>query len=113
MMGKMGKIIIKAPRQIDCDVKQWPAEYTIQGAGTARLIRIESRSAIDVVVAKISENALFGHTFYVSCPDFGVAIPGIETLQDTFWITEKLMRSGLPAPDAVTAAAVLHDLGDF
>ena len=100
------EIIVKAPRHIDCDMQTWPAEYTIQGACAARLIRIESRSAIDVVVAKISD-------YYVSCPDFGVAIPGIGSLQENFWIMEQLMRSGLPAPDAVTVAQVLRDLDDF
>ena len=109
------EIIVKAPHNIDCDRKQWTAQYTVLGSGVARLIRIESRSAIDVVVAKITENNLLGiqENYYVSAPNFGVAIPGVPSLQDEYWITEKMIHYNMPAPDAVTVAAVLRDLGDF
>lgn len=110
----MEKIIVKPPRDIDCDMAQWPAQYAVLGAGAARLIRIESRSSIDVVVAKIAENGFLGpqESYYISSPNFGVAIPGIGSLQESFWIMEKLM-CGMPTPDAVTVAQVLRCLEDF
>ncbi len=109
------EIIVKAPRDIDCDMKQWPARYAVLGAGAARLIRIESRSSIDVVVAKIAENGFLGpqESYYISSPNFGVAIPGIPSLQEEYWITEQLLNHEMPAPDAVTVAAVLRVLADF
>lgn len=109
------EIIVKAPKDIDCDMKQWPAQYAVLGAGEARLVRIKSRSAIDVVVTKIAENGFLGvqESYYISSPNFGVAIPGIPSLQETFWITEQLLRYEMPAPDAVTVAAVLREMGDF
>lgn len=109
------EIIVKAPKDLDCDMKQWPARYDYWGVEDARLIRIESRSAIDVVVAKIAENGLLGvqTNYYISSPNFGVAIPGIPSLQEEYWITEQLLNHEMPAPDAVTVAAVLRDLGDF
>lgn len=109
------ELTVKAPKDIDCDMKQWPARYTVEGAGDARIVRIESRSAIDVVAAKIVENGLLGpqENYYISSPNFGVAIPSIPSLQETYWITEKLLSHEMPAPDAVTVAQVLRDLGDF
>lgn len=109
------EIIVKAPKDINCDMRQWPARYAVLGSGEARLIRIESRSSIDVVVAKIAENGFLGPqtSYYIAAPNFGVAIPGISTLEETYWITEKLLNHEMPAPDAVTVAAVLRDLGDF
>ena len=109
------EIIVKAPRDIDCDTKQWPAQYAVLGSGEVRLIRIASRSSIDVVVAKVTENGFLGaqESYYISSPNFGVAIPCISSLQETFWITEKLLNHEMPAPDAVTVAAMLGDLGDF
>lgn len=109
------EITIKAPKDIDCDMKQWPARYAVLGTGAARLVRIESRSAIDVVVAKIAENGFLGpqESYYVSSPNFGVAIPGIPSLQEEYWITEQLLRMEMPAPDAVTVAQVLRHLEDF
>ena len=109
------EIIVKAPKDIDCDMKHWPARYAVLGVGEVRLVRIESRSAIDVVVAKIAENSFLGPqtSYYVSSPNFGVAIPGIPSLQETYWIAEQLLNHEMPAPDAVTAAEVLRDLGDF
>lgn len=109
------EITIKAPRDFDCDQKQWAARYVILGTGEARLIRIESRSSIDVIVAKIAEKGFLGSqvSYYISCPNFGVAIPNIPTLQETFWITEKLVHADMPAPDAVTVAQVLRDMDDF
>lgn len=109
------EIIVKAPKDIDCDMRQWPACYTVLGAGDARLVRVASRSSIDVVVAKIAENSFLGpqESYYISSPNFGVAIPGIPSLLETYWIMEQLINHEMPAPDAVTVAAVLRDLGDF
>lgn len=99
-------IIIKAPAAFDCDQKEWPAKYRIIGFDPAMLIQIESRSSIDVVVALVQDD------FYISSPNFGVAIPSINNLNDAFWITEKLIHAGMPTPDAVTVAQVLRDLSD-
>ena len=109
------EIIVKAPRDFDCDMKQWPARYAVLGAGGARLVRIDSRSAIDVVVAKIAENGFLGpqESYYISSPNFGVAIPGVPSLLEDYWIAEQLLNQEMPVPDAVTVAAVLRDLGDF
>lgn len=109
------EIVVKAPKDIDCDMRQWPARYAVLGAGEARLVRIESRSAIDVVVAKIAENGFLGpqESYYISSPNFGVAIPGIPSLLEDYWIAEQMLNHEMPAPDAVTVAAVLRDLGDF
>lgn len=109
------EITVKSPKDLDCDMKQWPARYAVLGAGDARLVRIESRSSIDVVVAKIAENGFLGpqESYYVSSPTFGVAIPGIPSLQETYWITEQLLNLEMPAPDVVTVAAVLRNMGDF
>ncbi len=109
------EIIVKAPKDIDCDMKRWGARYAVLGAGDVRLVRIEARSAIDVVVAKVAESGVLGlqTSYYISSPNFGVAIPGISSLEETFWITEQLLYHEMPAPDAVTVAEVLRDFGDF
>ena len=109
------EILVKAPKDLDCDIKQWAARYAVLGVGDARLVRIESRSSIDVVVAKISENGFLGpqESYYISSPNFGVAIPGVPSLQETYWITEQLLNHKMPAPDSVTVAEVLRDMGDF
>ena len=109
------ELTIKVPKGIDCGTKQWAARYTCWGAGDARLIRIESRSAIDVVVAKIAEGSILGlqENYWISSPNFGVAIPSIPSLLETYWIMEQLIANGMPTPDAVTVSQVLQDLGDF
>ena len=109
------EIIVKAPRDINCgNMKEWPAEYTVMfGSQDTRYITIEARSSIEVVVAKVKMLPPVDAYYFISVPNFGVGIPGIDTLQMTFWITEKLMRAGMPAPDAVTVAAVLRELDDF
>lgn len=111
-----GNIKIRAPKDIPCDQTHWNAKYqVIHDAGdyfsvNPRLIRIESRSSIDVIVAQISEKTILGlqENYYISSPNFGVAIPGISSLEETHWITEKLMNAGMPNPDAVTVAQVLR-----
>lgn len=110
-----GKILIKAPADVPCDQKNWYAKYhTVHDAKdyycvNPQLIRIESRSAIDVVAARVFEKGFLGiqENWYISCPNFGVAIPPISSLAETHWIMEKLMHAGMPAPDAVTVAQVL------
>ena len=111
----MKTITIKAPADLDCDIREWPAHYTTEGKMDARLIRIESRSAIEVVVAKITEENLLGSfvSYYVSSPNFEVAIPSIPSLLENNWIMERLIYANMPTPDAVTVAQVLQDMGDF
>ena len=106
------EITIKAPKDLACEREQWTARYTVAGSDSVWLIRIESRSSIDVIVAKVSENTILGHqeNFYVSSPNFGVSIPGISDLKEDFWITEQLMTRGMPVPDAVTVAQVLPNI---
>lgn len=112
---RAGNIIVSVPEDVDCDRSEWDARYVVQGEENARVVRIEARSAIDVVVAKVAEKGLLGPqvNYYISSSNFGVAIPGIGSLQETFWIMEQLMAVGMPAPDAVTVAQVLRELGDF
>ena len=98
------EMIIKAPNDLDCDEKQWLARYTVTGTAEAMLIRIQSRSSIEVVVANIQES------YYISSPNFGVAIPDISSLESTNWITDALLRNEMPAPDAVTIAQVLREI---
>ena len=109
------EILIKAPRNIDCGMKEWPAQYVVRSAGDARLVRIKARSSIDVIVTKITEEGHQGPqaNYYVASPNFGVAIPGIPSLTDTFWISEQLLVHEMPAPDAVTVSQILQDIGDF
>lgn len=111
----MESIIIKAPQDIDVGSKRsWEARYkSIQGE-EAMYVSIEARSAIEVVVAKLPN--VFGYggfSYYISSPNFNVAIPGIGTLDETWWIMEKLIINDMPAADAVTVARVLADIGDF
>lgn len=108
-------ILIKAPVGIDCDIQEWEARYQVNGHEGVKLIKIESRSAMEVVVSKVSLDTFIGPetSYYISSPDFGVAIPPIPTLFETFWIMEKLIHAGMPAPDAVTIAQVLRDMEDF
>lgn len=109
------EVTVRAPKDVHCGAKEWGAQYAVVGDGAARLVRIEARSAIDVVVAKVVENGFLGpqESYYISSPNFGVAIPGISSLLEVFWIMEQLLNHEMPAPDAVTVAAVLRDLGDF
>lgn len=111
----MKTLAIKAHEDFACDMKSWPAGYTAVGNGDVRLVNIESRSAIEVIVAKITRKSLRGmhEEYYISSPNFGVAIPSVPTLLETYWITEKLIHMEMPAPDAVTVAQVLRDMGDF
>lgn len=108
------EIIVKVPRNMKCDLKQWPAEYTVMfGSQDTRYISIEARSSIEVVVAKIKMLPPVDAYYFISVPNFGVGIPGIDSLQQSFWIMEKLMQYGMPTPDAVTVAQVLRCLEDF
>ena len=110
------EIMIKAPKEFECDRKEWEAEYKVIGDGNARKVWIEARSTIEVIIAKVEEDwGLLGSqtNYYISSPNFNVAIPCIGSLKETFWITEKLVNLGMPAPDAVTVGQVLTNMGDF
>lgn len=94
----------------------WKAKYKVERCENVRLVSIESRSAIELVVAKVEKkHPVFGEMmdYYISAVNFGVAIPGIGTLDEDFWISEALTRNGLPKVDAQTVASVLRDMGDF
>jgi hypothetical protein len=96
-------------------LREWPASYEAAGCQNVRCITIESRSLVEVVVARhdVQHPLWGGPRYYISSPNYGVAIPHIPTLDETHWITEKLAASGMNAPDAVTVAQVLRDMGDF
>lgn len=103
----MREIIVKAPKWADLDgAQKWPARFTVSGSENVRVVQIESRSWIDIVIAKDPFN------YYISSPNFGVAIPGIGSMSENHWIAEKLIQK-MPAPDALTVAAVLQEIGDF
>ena len=94
----------------------WQATYKVLSVDNVRAISIESQSSIDIVVAKISshDSILGTYTrYYISSPNYSIAIPWISSLTDANWITEHLIGAGIPTPDAVTVAQVLQELGDF
>ena len=106
-------ITVKASAKVGTR-SEWPAGYFVRGTGDVRHIAIEARSAIEVVVAKIITNPFeVGAEYYISSPNYGVAIPGISSLEEDFWIHEKLVGEGMPLADAITVARVLLDMGDF
>ena len=113
----MKKTQIIAPKWASAgDIQSWHATYQVTAADNVRLLAIESRSAIDVMVARISSHSTILGTYtryYVSAPNYGVAIPWLSSLADTYWITECLIAAGMPTPDAITVAQVLQELGDF
>ena len=85
---------------IRTSTETWSAEYTVQGNRDAQIVRIKSRSSITVVIAKIMENLpLVGKTitYYISVPNYGIALPEIENLNESAWIV-------------VTIAQVLRDV---
>lgn len=109
-------INIKAPEWVKAsDPQVWPAKYTVAGTDNVRYITIEARSLIEVVVALYKDpHPLWGgNRYYISSPNFNVAIPYAPDLSDPHWLTEKLLDAEMNAPDAVTVAQVLRDMGDF
>lgn len=97
---------------IRTSTESWNAEYTVQGNRDAQIVRIKSRSSITVVIAKIMENLpLVGKTvtYYISVPNYGIALPEIESLNESAWIVDKLLVRNMPRADAVTIAQVLRD----
>jgi hypothetical protein len=113
----MKEMQIIAPKWASAgDIQSWHATYQVTATDNVRLLAIESRSAIDVVLARICSHSTILGThprYYVSSPNFGIAIPCIGSLAETNWITEHLIGLGMPTPDAVTVAQVLRDLGNF
>jgi len=120
-VGRVDKktILVNAPDGIDTDIQTWNAAYRVTAGADAIQIDIEARgSAIEVVVAKIVQQNGFAPdgqytNYYISSPNYGVAIPSIPTLGETWWIMEKLIEADMPAPDAVTVSKVLAEIGDF
>lgn len=97
---------------IRTSTETWSAEYTVQGNRDAQIVRIKSRS-ITVVIAKIMENLpLVGTTvtYYISVPNYGIALPEIESLNESAWIVDRLLVRNMPRVDAVTIAQVLRDV---
>lgn len=97
-------------------IQSWHTTYQVTATDNVRFIAIESQSAIDVVVSRISSHDTILGTYtryYISSPNYGVAIPWISSLAETNWITEHLLGAGMPTPDAITVAQVLQDLGNF
>ena len=84
-----------------------------EGNRDAQIVRIKSRSSITVVIAKIMENLpLVGKTitYYISVPNYGIALPEIENLNESAWIVDRLLVRNMPRVDAVTIAQVLRDV---
>ena len=98
---------------IRTSTETWSAEYTVLGNRDAQIVRIKSRSSITVVIAKIMENLpLVGTTvtYYISVPNYGIALPEIESLNESAWIVDRLLVRNMPRVDAVTIAQVLRDV---
>lgn len=86
----------------------WKASYALEGEDNVLIATIFARgSKIVVVVARA-----FG-LYYISVPGEGAAIPGIDNLDDSFWIWERLAGCGMAVPDAQSVAAVLRNIGEF
>lgn len=68
----MQHLQISAPKWVSTDdIQSWNATYQITAADNVRILAIESRSAIDVVIAKmIDYSPIFGvyTKYYVSSP---------------------------------------------
>lgn len=111
----MERIVIKAPQGVDVGShKSWEACYKVTKGNGAIHVGIEARSAVEVIVAKLPDVYGYGgFNYYISSPNFNVAIPNIGTLHETWWIMEKLINNDMPAADAVTVATVLAVIGDF
>lgn len=93
----------------------WPATYTVNGVQNVRYITIESRSFIEILVAlhHVQNRFLGDVQYYISSPNFNVAIPYTPDLMDTLWITEQLIDAQMNTPDAITVAQVLRDIGNY
>jgi hypothetical protein len=113
----MKKTQIVAPEWANTEsMRTWQATYKVLSVDNVRIITIDSRSAIDVVVARIcSHNTILGSytRYYLSSPNYGIAIPWISSLADAHWINERLIEAGMPSPDAITVAQVLQESCDF
>ena len=116
----MKTITVTAPKEVKTGTQRtWEAKYRVVKDDNAVYIYLEARgSAIEVIVAKITiPDQLYPinqyTNFYISSPSLSVAIPSIPTLEETWWIMDKLLELDVPAPDAVSVAKVLADFGDF
>lgn len=49
-------------------------------------------------------------TYYISVPNYGIALPEIENLNESAWIVDRLLVRNMPRVDAVTIAQVLRDV---
>lgn len=97
---------------IRTSTETWSAEYTVQGNRDAQIVRIKSRSSITVVIAKIMENLpLVGTTvtYYISVPNYGIALPEIESLNESAWIVDRLLVRNKRAAQLLEVYGELHD----
>lgn len=98
----------------DTNESGWDARYQVTRGTNAIYVKITARSEIEVVVAKLPDPYGYGgSSYFISSPNFGVAIPGISSLFETFWITEQLVAKDMPESDAMTVAQVLRDIEDL
>ena len=92
----------------------WEAQYQIIRGVDAIFVAISSRSEIEVVVAKLDDpNGSGRKVFFVSCPNFGIALSSVSSLTETSWIAERLIVQNMPESAALTLTQVLQDVGDF
>lgn len=111
----MKSLTITMPRWCELNgPKSWEARYKVTDGTEVKLIHIEARSFITVVVSKVTTTGIFtGIEYYISSPNFNTALPSISSLLETTWIIEKLISCNMPDVDAITVAHVLEDIGDF
>lgn len=90
---------------------EWTAWYTYSSTKEVAQLGVRARgSDLDVLVVQVYR-AFEGRQYYISVPAAGVAIPGIGTLSDSFWITEKLAAGLGNEADARSIAVVLKEFG--
>lgn len=110
----MKTISIQSSWTGDTNQSDWDARYQVTQGTNAIYVKISARSEIELVVAKLPDpDGYTGKSYFISSPNFGVAIPGIPSLFETFWITEQLVAKDMPEADAMSAAQVLRDIEAF
>lgn len=92
----------------------WTVVYELNGCADVRWVRIETKyDRIEVIVSKFDHHDGLGCKYYVSLPSCGIAISGIYSLQESTWVTTRLLEEGLSPVNAITITQVLADAGDF
>jgi len=107
----MKEITVKNISGFESDVDEWQAEYDTSEEKGILAVNIRARSSlVEIIIAKIMPMGYSEPQYYISSPNLGVAIPSINSLEETFWIAEKLTQYGMGDVDAVTTAKVLADI---